>query len=97
MVDRIYELKNQILARLEQEMQERGDRLDATEAGKLVDMVKDLAEAEEKCWEAEYYRSVTESMGQSQGYEQQGYDRPRMNQPMGYTMGRRGYQPDMRR
>ena len=37
----------------------------------MVDMVKDLAEAEKSCWEAEYYRSVSEAMERGDG--QSGY------------------------
>jgi len=35
--------------------------------GELIDMVKDLAEAEESCWEASYYRTVTEGMEKNSG------------------------------
>lgn len=70
MVGAIYELKNQLLESMLREVQERGgiDRLDK----ERVDMVKDLAEAEKSCWEAEYYRSVTEAMEGSSG-AQMGY------------------------
>lgn len=65
MVDRIYMLKNMILERIMKEVEERGiERVD----GELVDMVKDLAEAEESCWKAEYYRKVSEAMEGSSGY-----------------------------
>lgn len=68
MVDKIYEIKNQLLERITRDISERGiERLD----GSMVDMVKDLAEAEKSCWEAEYYRSVAEAMereGGSSGY-----------------------------
>ena len=68
MVDKIYEIKNQLLERIARDISERGiERLD----GAMVDMVKDLAEAEKSCWEAEYYRSVAEAMereGGSSGY-----------------------------
>ena len=68
MVGRIYELKNQMLDRIEDELIERGTgRIDVEETGKMIDMVKDLAAAEKDCWKAEYYRAVTEAMGQS-GY-----------------------------
>ena len=83
MVEKIYEMKNQLLAKLEHEMQ--GDRLDMADAGMLTDMVKDLAEAEERCWEAEYYRAVTEAM-------EKGYQPPRMIR-RGYDMERRMVQP----
>lgn len=32
------------------------------ELGEIVDMIKDCAEAEEKCYKAEYYKEVTEAM-----------------------------------
>lgn len=78
MVEEIYDLKNQLLESMAKEIDERGiERLDKEK----VDMVKDLAEAEKSCWEAEYYRSVTEAM-ESSGYDgqmgmrgnQMGYD-----------------------
>lgn len=82
MVNKIYELKNQILEHFEKEVQERGiDRLDVTEAGKLADIVKDLAEAEAACWEASYYRAVTEAMGQKQPM---GYQQPASGMRQGY-------------
>lgn len=65
MVEVIFDLKNQLLEDLEKDVQERGiDHLDKEK----VDMVKDLAEAEKDCWKAEYYRSVTEAMEGSSGY-----------------------------
>ena len=78
MVEEIYNLKNQLLESMAKEVDERGiERLDKEK----VDMVKDLAEAEKSCWEAEYYRSVTEAM-EGSGYDgqmgmrdnQMGYD-----------------------
>lgn len=68
MVERIYEIKNAVLDRIQNDIKDSGiERIDLTEIGKMVDMVKDLAEAEEKCWEAEYYHNVTDAMGSS-GY-----------------------------
>lgn len=65
MVDKIYEIKNKIIEQVERQMQERPDRIDP----EMIDAVKDLAEAEKACWEAEYYRSVTEAMDRgSSGY-----------------------------
>lgn len=64
MVETVYELKNMLLEELMKDAKERGiERLDKDR----VDMVKDLAEAEKSCWEAEYYRGVTEAM-EGQGY-----------------------------
>ena len=64
MVEKIYEIKNRLIEKVEEEMREKGaDRIDP----EMVDMIKDLAEAEKSCWEAEYYRSVSEAM-ESSGY-----------------------------
>ena len=63
MVDEIYKLKNQFIARINADLSARGiDRINVEETGELVDMVKDLAEAEESCWKASYYKAVTEAM-----------------------------------
>ena len=94
MVNKIYELKNKFIQRIEKNISERGiDRIDINEMDKLVDMVKDLAEAEKSCWEASYYRSVSEAMesGQSSGYstQQPANDSRRGYSSMGY--GSMGY------
>lgn len=69
MVEEIYELKNKLLEEMMRDVQERGvERLDKDR----VDMVKDLADAEKSCWEAEYYRSVAEAMENGSGYGMSG-------------------------
>lgn len=82
MVELIKQTKDTVLERLDKVINENGaDRMNVQEVGMLADVVKDLAEAEESCWEAEYYRSVTEAM-ESSGYDgqmdmrgnQMGYD-----------------------
>lgn len=44
------------------------------ELGGLVDMVKDMAETKRNCWEAQYYKTVTEAMekGGEESYEENG-------------------------
>ena len=71
MVDQIYTLKNEILKRTDSAIHERGiERMNVTEVGELVDMVKDLAQAEAYCWKAEYYKTVTSAMkGESNRYD----------------------------
>jgi len=92
---------------MQQTIDEKGiERIDVSEMGKLADQVKDLAEAEKACWEAEYFRAVTEAMEDGQiGYDDgMGYGRQgrggrggsqgnydRGNQNMGYDRVRRGY------
>ena len=101
MVEKIKDLKDEMLMQAEQDMHE-GGRVDP----ETIDGIKDLAEAEKACWEAEYYRSVTEAMDDGQmGYDDgmgyrggrggMGYDRQGgSNQGRGY---RRGYERESRR
>lgn len=63
MVDKIYEIKNKLIEQVEKDMRERPDRVDS----EMIDAIKDLAEAEKNCWEADYYRSVTEAMDRDGG------------------------------
>ena len=107
MVEAIKDTKDQLLDKMQQTIDEKGiERIDVSEMGKLADQVKDLAEAEKACWEAEYYRAVTEamedgqmgyddSMGNNMGYSRRGRgyqgNYDRGNQNMGYDRGRRGY------
>ena len=95
MVEKIKDLKDEILMQAEQEMHDTGQVNPES-----IDAVKDLAEAEKSCWEAEYYRTVTEAMEDGKaGYDDgmgytrrggMGYDR----QGRGY---RRGYERESRR
>ena len=86
MVEEIYKLKNELLNQAKKELAERGpDRIDVNRMGEIVDMVKDLAEAEESCWKAQYYRNiVSESMEQKYAY----------STPMQQTGQRQGYSSD---
>ncbi len=69
MVEEIYKMKNELLQQAKKELEERGpERIDVNRMGEMIDMVKDLAEAEKSCWEASYYRKVTEAMEGSSGY-----------------------------
>jgi hypothetical protein len=85
MVGAIKELKDKLLEYMEREVGERGsiERLDK----EMVDMVKDLACAEKDCWEAEYYRTVVESMEGGSGYDMEGYG---MSGAQGMSGGNRG-------
>lgn len=94
MVEKIYEMKNKLLEQAEKELAERGpERIDVNRMGEIIDMVKDLAEAEKSCWEASYYRKVTEAMEGSSGYTSTGS--PANGGGMGYG-GRSGYGSSMR-
>lgn len=63
MVDKIKMIKDCFLKYMEKDSTERGvERIDIGDYSKMADIVKDLAEAEKSCWEAEYYRSISASM-----------------------------------
>ena len=70
MVNEIYKLKNKVLDQVNNEINERGlERIDVNRMGEMVDMVKDLAQAEKDCWKAQYYRHVvTDAMESKYGY-----------------------------
>lgn len=101
MIDKIRSIKDEMLMQAEQDMHE-GGRVDP----ETIDQIKDLADAEKLCWEAEYYRSVSEAMEDGQmGYDDgmgyrggrggMGYDRQGSSyQGRGY---RRGYERESRR
>lgn len=88
MVELIRSTKDAVLERLDKSINEKGaDRMNVQEVGMLADVVKDLAEAEKSCWEAEYYHSVTDAMHDgSMGYE----DAMDHRDGMGYRDGQRG-------
>ena len=59
----MHEIKEQLVSCLKAEMAKGIENVDTKEAGEVVDMIKDIAQCEKYCWEAEYYRSVVEAMG----------------------------------
>lgn len=83
MVEKIKDLKDELLMQAEQDMHDNGgvDHM-------MIDDIKDLAEAEKSCWESEklkaetdYYQSVVDAMEDGQ----MGYDGG-----MGYARGGQG-------
>jgi hypothetical protein len=99
MVDMIRSAKDTVLERLDKAINEKGaDRMNVQEVGMLADVVKDLAEAEKACWEAEYYMSVTEAMKDgSMGYEDaMGYRQGGSGSDRGGRGYRRGYRGQSR-
>lgn len=78
MVESIRNLKDELLMQAEQDIHD-GGQIDA----ETIDGIKDLAEAEKACWEASYYRAVTEAMEDGQ----MGYDGGMGRQGRGYRRG----------
>lgn len=93
MTKQIYELKQKLLDDLCSEVERRDGlrNMNTNEVGQIVDMIKDLAEAEEKCWKACYYKSVVENMdiATSGNLERMGYNGGGMQGRM--QGGRSGY------
>lgn len=81
MVESIRNLKDELLMQAEQDIHDNGgiDHM-------MIDDIKDLAEAEKACWEASYYRAVTEAMEDGQ----MGYDGGMGRQGRGYRRGQDG-------
>lgn len=80
-IDCITELKNEMI----DELKAKKDTYGITEAGEIVDMIKDLAEAEEKCWKGLYYKEIVCAMDDvraDEGGERMGYN------PRRYASGR---------
>lgn len=74
MIDNICKMKDKLCEYAHQQMQQGLDRVDTREMGAVIDMIKDLAEAEKSCVEADYYESVVEAMedGGRYGYDEGG-------------------------
>lgn len=64
--------------------------IDTRELGEVIDMIKDLAEAEKSCYEACYYKSVVEAMDEYGENPRMGYN-PNRNRMGQYSDGRSGY------
>ena len=65
---RIKSMKDKLI----REAQSRMDNLDGgsiEQMGQIIDMIKDLSEAEKSCLEAEYYDTVIDAMDGSDGYD----------------------------
>ena len=89
MEDKICAIKDKIVQRIDSEIMNRGmDRIDVEELGEMIDMVKDLAEAEDHCKQAKYYETVTKAMNQedssyNKGFKT-GYTSNLVSKPMDY-------------
>lgn len=71
MVHKICKMKDKLCDYASQQMERGLDNVDTREMGMVVDMIKDLAEAEKACLEAEYYDTVIDAM--DSGSDRYGY------------------------
>lgn len=73
------ELKNKLICAAKEALSQGIQNVNTHEMGEVVDMIKDLAEAEEKCWKACYYKMMVEDMHRdNQEMEREGYRGGRM-------------------
>lgn len=69
--------KEKLLCWLKEEFEHGKENVNPHEAGQVTDMIKDLAEAEEKCWKACYYMCLIKEMKEEEEEdeeERRGYD-----------------------
>lgn len=95
-MEEIRELKNTLLQAVKTEVAKGVQCVDTKEAGEVIDMVKDLAEAEKCCMEACYYSKVVEAMTDDE--EVYGYNNRRYKNGRYAPKGRgsmMGYNPTM--
>lgn len=71
MVHKICKMKDKLCDYASQQMERGLDNVDTREMGMVVDMIKDLSEAEKACLEAEYYDTVIDAM--DSGSDRYGY------------------------
>lgn len=68
----IKEAKDRLVEAFRSKLSNGVESMDASEAGAVTDMIKDLAEAEKECHEAAYYQKLVEQMEKPD--ETMGYD-----------------------
>lgn len=98
MVEKFERMEEKLCSRFEDYLCNM-DCADTQECGEVVDMIKDLAEAKEKCWKGMYYYKVCEAMDEEEkeGYnDRMGYDNWRYSSGRFAPKGRghrAGYMP----
>lgn len=104
----ILEMKEKLTEWSKSELEKGKEQVDTAEMGQVVDMIKDLAEAEEKCIKGAYYKcllkekkddeemqKMMEKMGGEggMGYNRMGYDNYRYSSGRFAPKGRGSYRP----
>ena len=97
-MEELTKLKNDMIDKLKEGC--CNDTMDVQTAGEFTDMIKDIAEAEEKCWKACYYKEIVCAMDdarQDEGGQRMGYDHYRYASgrfaPSGHGHYSAGYSP----
>lgn len=85
-IERICKMKEKLMCATEAQFSGGLECVDTNEAGDVVDMIKDLAETEEKIWKACYYKTVIKAM-----HEQDDMDGEQPWYMDLFDMGKAGY------
>lgn len=97
---RIHDMLEDISEAATTELAKGTDQVNTKEMGEVVDMIKDLSEAEKNKWQSCYYKSIVEAMEESEygeDYDWTGPDEDRMGYPRmrdsrgRFMSSRRGY------
>ena len=82
-MERLLEIKDKLIDAVGHEFDKGIESVDVDEAGKVIDMIYDLAKAEKNCYEAKYYKTVIEAMEEGEEeWERSGYTRYPHKRPM---------------
>lgn len=87
------EMKEKLISWSKSELEKGAQCVDTKEMGEVIDMIKDLAEAEEKCIKACYYKTVIEAMGEYEETDYMGYDNWRTSSGRFANKGTGNYRP----
>ena len=87
---RIHDMLEDVSEAASTELAKGSDKVDTKEFGEVVDMIKDLTEAEKNKWQSCYYKSIVEAMENSEYGEDYNWAGPDEDR-MGYGRGRMGY------
>lgn len=102
--DKICDMMSKIMCAMSDQINTGIQNVNTNEAGQVIDMIKDLSEAEEKCWKACYYKYIVKAMKEEEEYaeklppeERRGYDHWRYSSgryaPTGHGHYSSGYRP----
>lgn len=75
------EMKEKLISCMQAEISKGVENVDTKEAGEVIDIIKDIAQCEKYCWEAEYYKEIVEAMeddeDETEYQNRSGYYRPK--------------------
>lgn len=72
-MNKLCDMKSELICAAKEQMAQGLDCCDAQEMGEVVDMIKDIYEAEKDCAKAKYYKSVVKAMDGRGRSERLGY------------------------